>query len=499
MRLSPLLREKLGIDPPKLLVKCIIEVRRDKLDYVLSELQAMGIRVDRRLISQPVPGGNYYIPAWIPTDKIEEVSRIEGVVNVSKAMPRAIGSCTLQNVPFFARIKDELLGEVRIPDVEVPMQAILEAVPNPISVIKALGALAVPLTGFNPITNIRIFPTSVTAKILKDVRTKDGAGVTVAILDTGSPALTPQFMPKNPMLREFTLWPEPPQDGHGHGSWCHNCVCGLEAPSPYGMMTGMAPAVEKSIHVKVLNTFPGCGSTEQVLKGIEIAVKEGAKVVSMSLGGPAQGNGVDDPEAKVVNELAKEGVLFAIAMGNSGPNLFTGGSPGCALKAITVGSVSIIDKFKPAWWSSRGPGSDWDGEHEDDYKKVLGRYRDEIIKPDCTATGGGRASKGAKPDEVIWSGATGWFEGFYDGIKDATCGMHGTSQATPHVAGLLACLLSDEIIDDADDVKKQLKDTADEYIVLDPYNEEVDREFVEAYGKSIATGWGLFKLSRFKR
>jgi len=497
MRLSPLLREKLRVDPK--LVKCVIEVRRDKLDYVLSELRAIGIRIDRRLISQPIPEGNYYIPAYIPADKIEEVSRIEGVVYISKSMPRAIGGCTLQDIPFFAKIRDELLGDVRIPDIEIPMIAALEAVPNPISIVKATGSLLTPLTGLNPITNVRIYPTSVTAKILKDMKTKDGAGVTVAVLDTGSPFGVPQFFAKSASLEQYTVIPEPPDDWQGHGSWCHNCVCGGYAPSPYGPMVGMAPAVQKSIHVKCLNTFPGCGSSEGILKSIEIAVKRGAQVISMSLGGPAQGNSIDeDPEAKVVNELAKKGVLFAIACGNSGPNIFTSGSPGCAIKAITVGSVSIMDNFKPTWWSSRLQ-SDWYGEHQDVFDRDLARYGDELIKPDCTATGGGRALKGAKPDEVIWSGAKGWFEGFYDGIKDATCGMHGTSQATPHVAGLLACLLSDEIITDVDDVKKHLKDTADEYIILDPYNEEIDKEFVESYGKSVATGWGLFKLSRFKR
>ena len=72
MKLSPLLREKLKKDPPQL-VRCVIEVTPQRVAYILSQLQEMGISVDRRLISQPVPRGNFYIPAVIPVDLLDEV------------------------------------------------------------------------------------------------------------------------------------------------------------------------------------------------------------------------------------------------------------------------------------------------------------------------------------------------------------------------------------------------------------------------------------------
>ena len=570
-KLSPILRKATGLDST--LIDCVVEVRPDKEEYVLEQLKEMGIKVDNSLISQPVPGGDYYIPAWIPSNKLEQVAEISGVVMIYKNMPRAAGSCHEEAESSYFTINDPLLGEIKIPDVEIPKAAVINAIaPNPAALI---GTLIYPFAGINPFMKIKIFPTSVTASILKDVSTRDGAGVTVAILDTGSPAAVPQFAGKVGTLEQYTLWPEPPLDfmGHGcikkdcrittsfcgtmtleefwnrvdsevihakdgefkrlnvrdfvntedrqtrilgvfrtsadqsiriktkdatiqtttwhklftnlgeleakdvlkliedgaevsllteegqyaevksaklldhhekyfydltteaqryavegivvHNSWCHDCVCGLTAPCPYGMMTGMAPAVERSIHVKVLNTFPGCGSTWQILKGIEIAVKREAKVISMSLGGPSQGTCISDPEAKVVNQLSDKGVIFSIAMGNSGPKLWTGGSPGIALKAVTVASVSIIDDFRPAWWSSRGPGGKFDSSNKKDFDKALSHYKDLAIKPDCSCTGGGRAEKNAKYDEIIWSGATGWFEGFYDGLKDTTCGMHG--------------------------------------------------------------------------
>ena len=496
MKLSPLLKEKLKVDPPPQPIKCVVEVSPQRLDYVIQQLQEMGIRVDRNLISQPIPNGSYYIPAAIPADKLSEVERIPGVISISKSMIRAAGGAILSPTPTpFASVLDELLGEVHIPAVEIPSGAFFQSFPNP---VKGLGSMQAIFTGMNPVSNVRIYPTSVVAKIVKDVGTNDGAGVTVAVLDTGSPFGTPQFFAKMGTLEQYTVIPEPPDDMQSHGSWCHNAVCGGQAPSPYGPVIGIAPAVQRSIHVKCLNTFPGAGSTEGILKAIEIAVKRGAQVISMSLGGPAQGNSIDqDPECKVINELVKQGVIPVIAAGNSGPNPFTCGTPGSAVDAITVGSVSITDKFLPAWWSSRLQ-SDWYKEHQDEFSNDL-KHGDLLIKPDCTSLGGGRAAKDAAPDEVIWSGAKGWFEPFYDGLIDATGGMHGTSQATPVVAGLIACLISDGVISGVDDIKNQLKETAAEYIILDPYNGETDKQYVEQYGKSIATGWGLFKLSRFKR
>ncbi len=723
MKLSPLLREKLGEDPSGVLVKVILEVDKDKADYVIANLREMGLRPEISKVSTILD--STYIPVTVPDTMIMELTKIEGVKEVHKSLPRAIGGMTQLNVPFISAVKDELIGEVRIPAVEVPVNAFLEALPNPITAVKAIANLAKPLTGVNPITKVKIIPTGQTYKILKEGYVgNNGKGVIAAVLDTGSPALTYQFVRSLPKLEEYTVIPEPPQDYMGHGSWCSNCVYGPEAPSIYGKIVGGAPDVNKAIHVKVLNTFPGAGSTEGILQGIATAVAHGAQVISMSLGGPAEGSPLTDLECKVINGLSEQGIIFCIAMGNSGPSLWTGGSPGVALKALTVASVSILDNFNPAWWSSRGMGSEWDEKHQDEFSKLLNTYGDELIKPDCSATGGGRAFQDTKPDEVIFSGENGWFEGFYDGIKDGAGSMHGTcvvgdtpvftpdgpveienlkvddevwsfdghtlsrarvtnkwnrgtkeilrvyvnklgeiyatpnhpflvfengelkwkpaselrkgsvivatrslpenvskelvnvitpeiakllgyftskwlarglrylalysgltagvvkyrervikpphskeprlwktyqmmfgfkdapdghsygkisidsrhlrlaritsieehgkdkvwdievygynnfvadgfvvhnSQATPHVAGLVACLLSDGVINNVDDIKSVLRETASEYIIPDPINTDTDTKTIENYGKSIATGWGLFKLSRFKR
>jgi len=503
MKVSPLLKEKLKLVNPSSteLVHLVIEADEKKADYVLSQLREAGFTVDTSRISTIL--GKTYIPATVPAEFVSEVAKIEGVRMVHKSMPRAMGGMTTAKVPFFGRVVDELIGEVRIPAIEIPTAAVLEAMPNPITPLKALGNIAVPFTGVNPLVDVKIFPTSETFRILKgDIKTKEGEGITVAILDTGSPRLCPQFlMPlKAASLIEHTVIPEPPFDMMAHGSWCHNCVCGDSVSSIYGSLVGGAPKVDKSVHVKCLNTFPGTGTTEGILKAIEIAVNSGAKVISMSLGGSAQGPSVGsdaDVECKLINDLSVLGYIFVIAAGNSGSGLFTCGSPGAADKAVTVGSVSIMDNFLPAYWSSRLQ-SDWYGEHKDEFVRDLASYGDRLIKPDCTSLGGGRASEEATPDEVIWSGASGYFEGFYDGIKDLSEGMHGTSQATPTAAALIACALSDGIVRNGSDVKRYLRETAGGNVILDPLNKEVDMDYIGKYGKSVATGWGLLKLARLR-
>jgi len=495
MKLSPLLREKLKRDPPQYL-KCVIEVRPDRVDYIIEQLQEMGISINTSLISQPIPGGNYYIPVVIPPSVLDIIQAMPGVVSVSKSLPRGIGGAFTSDIPFFSSVEDELIGTVRIPAVEIPAIAFFTAPPNPLDLPKVIGTAISRLTGINPL-NFQAFTTEEAYKILKDAESEhDGEGVKIAVIDTGSNRFT--FQSIGDIIEEHTVISEPPQDLMGHGSHVSNTAYGNRWPTIYGPVIGGAPKAKK-MHIKALNIM-GAGTSEGILKAIEIAVKSGANVISMSLGGPAQGNGIEDMEAKVINELAAQGIMPVVAVSNGGPDPYTTGSPGHALKAITVASASITDKFLPAWWSSRGPGSDWDKEHLEDFRKLVEQYGDEIIKPDCTALGGGRAFKDSELDELQVSTATGWFEGHYDGLKgDQACLMHGSSQATPMVSGLIACLLSDGVIDTVDDVKKALKETAGDYIVEDPINTELDKEIIDNYGKSIATGWGLFKLSRFRR
>jgi len=105
-----------------------------------------------------------------------------------------------------------------------------------------------------------------------------GAGVTVAILDTGIDAGHEAFRGKSIVQKDFTGQGD--GDQNGHGTHCAGTVFGSEVG---GVRIGVAPGVAKALIGKVLDA-QGSGSTEQILDGILWAVREGANVVSMSIG-----------------------------------------------------------------------------------------------------------------------------------------------------------------------------------------------------------------------
>jgi subtilisin family serine protease len=105
-----------------------------------------------------------------------------------------------------------------------------------------------------------------------------GAGVTVAVLDTGIDAAHPAFANTRLVQADFTG--EGDGDGNGHGTHCAGSLFG---GAVNGLRIGVAPGVERALIGKVLDRRGG-GSTEQILDGLLWAVREGANVVSMSLG-----------------------------------------------------------------------------------------------------------------------------------------------------------------------------------------------------------------------
>lgn len=105
-----------------------------------------------------------------------------------------------------------------------------------------------------------------------------GAGVTVAVLDTGIDASHDAFRGKPIVQKDFTG--EGDGDGNGHGTHCAGTFFGGEVT---GLRIGVAPGVRRALVGKVLDAN-GSGTTEQILDGLLWAVREGANVVSMSIG-----------------------------------------------------------------------------------------------------------------------------------------------------------------------------------------------------------------------
>lgn len=230
-----------------------------------------------------------------------------------------------------------------------------------------------------------------------------GAGVSVAVLDTGVDATHPDLAGKVAEARNFTEVADA-RDTVGHGTHVASTIAGTGAASG-GKYRGVAPDATL-LDGKVCEDA-GC-TDSAILAGMQwAAVEKKAAVVNMSL------SGWDTPEVDPVEEAvqtltAQTGTLFVLAAGNDGSDGSVG-SPASADAGLAVGAVDRDDEL--ADFSSRGP-----------------RVGDDALKPDITAPG---------VDIVAARSADGFIG---DPVGDRYVTLSGTSMATPHVAGSAALL-----------------------------------------------------------
>jgi subtilisin family serine protease len=245
-----------------------------------------------------------------------------------------------------------------------------------------------------------------------------GAGVKVAVLDTGIDASHPDL--QNQVLASASfVGTADAADGNGHGTHVASLIAGTGTAAA-GARRGVAYGAQLLVG-KVLDDS-GRGPESGVIAGMQWAVAQGSQVVNMSLGGAGT---ADDPLVQAVDDLsAASGALFVVAAGNSGPSSGTIAVPGAAAAALTVGAVTRTDAV--TFFSSRGP--------------VANTYQ---IKPDITAPGvnivGARAGGGTTNPYTTYS---------------------GTSQATPQVAGAAALLRQEHPQWTSKQIKAALVDTA---------------------------------------
>lgn len=181
-----------------------------------------------------------------------------------------------------------------------------------------------------------------------DTMARPGAGVTIAVLDTGVDARHPAF--KGTPLRAIDATGEGGEasDSVGHGTWCAGAIGGFAvdtANSPY-----MGLAVGCSIlAIKVL-TSRGWGTDAMIARGIEIAISAKVDGISMSLGGAGE-----MPRTRAAIELAKSaGIPITAAAGNEGPAEGTVGYPGAYNSVECVGALTQAEPPTIARFSSRG-------------------------------------------------------------------------------------------------------------------------------------------------
>lgn len=111
-----------------------------------------------------------------------------------------------------------------------------------------------------------------------DTTTATGAGVKVAVLDTGIDSAHPAFT--GVTLTQMDFSGSGNGDVQGHGTHCAGTIFGRDVNN---VRIGVAKGVTQALIGKVLGDN-GSGNSAMIFKGIQWAVNEGARVISMSLG-----------------------------------------------------------------------------------------------------------------------------------------------------------------------------------------------------------------------
>jgi len=183
----------------------------------------------------------------------------------------------------------------------------------------------------------------------------NGTGVRLAILDTGISTSNPEFAGRIVACHTEVQGTSSCEDDNGHGTH----VAGIAGAAGINTAArGVAPNVQ-FLEDKVLDSNGG-GSISQIIAGIQWAINNGAKVISMSLStSPADNGGTSSncdasfsSLSSAVRNAVADGVTVVAAAGNSGGQGM--GAPGCLSSVIAVGAVDSTDTL--ASFSSVGAG-----------------------------------------------------------------------------------------------------------------------------------------------
>jgi subtilisin family serine protease len=298
-----------------------------------------------------------------------------------------------------------------------------------------------------------------------------GAGIGIAILDSGIYAAHHSFGSRVVASVDFTGENKLGQDPYGHGTHVAAIAAGNDHVA-YGAYTGVAPQA-KLFNVRVLNSS-GEGRTADAISGIDWCIANKSvngnniRVLNLSFGATAVDTYATDALCKAVRRAVDAGLVVCVAAGNmgkdaSGQTIYGAiHSPGIEPSAITVGAANTygtdtrVDDTVTTY-SSRGPTRGY-------YVDSAGVKRyDNLIKPDIIAPGNKLIEAGSPSsylDEAYpQNDASG--SGLYPDTYHEMVYMSGSSMATPAVAGAAALVLQRNPYLTPNLVKATLQYTAD--------------------------------------
>jgi len=190
------------------------------------------------------------------------------------------------------------------------------------------------------------------ADIAQNSRGLTGAGINVAVMDTGvdydHPDLGGCFGPGCRVQKGYdfvgdaylggtaNIVPDPdPDDCNGHGTH----VAGIVGAN--GGVKGVAPGV--TFYAYRVFGCDGTTTSDIMIAAMERALADGADILSMSIGSPLQWP--QYPTAAASDRLVNKGMVVVAAAGNNGPGgstplgLYASSAPGMGRKVISVASV----------------------------------------------------------------------------------------------------------------------------------------------------------------
>jgi subtilisin family serine protease len=337
-----------------------------------------------------------------------------------------------------------------------------------------------------------------------------GAGVNVAVLDSGIDESHPDLQGKIRLKRNFTKegGPDDVSDATGHGTHVASTIGGKGTASN-GQLKGIAPGCELLIG-RVLH--PQDSGLSNAIRGIKWASANSADVISMSIGSDTPKDGTDELSNAVLSAVNKYGIVVVCAAGNAGfdrdnprrRRKSSIGTPAASQAALTVGAVKFDEKtnrFKVADFSSIGPVKRPNSNDElDDHYNI----KPDIIAPGEDVLAGRARGKEAKPPRDPNKHINPQFEQYYT-FKS------GTSMATPIVSGSIAIILeaykkSRNIIDDNQWKIEKLKQMEDCFnlgyfikkIIMETA-QNIDRENDDpskVSNKSMISGAGVIRVDK---
>jgi type VII secretion-associated serine protease mycosin len=196
-------------------------------------------------------------------------------------------------------------------------------------------------------------------------KTTKGAGVTVAVLDTGVVGTRADLTGQVTTGPDLVGGSEKPGDADWgvHGTGMASVIAGHgHGPGGSEGVMGVAPAA-KILSVRVIrdDESPDRGllqaSHTPISEGIKYAVDHGAQVISMSLGGTVPGADSDTTnEAGAVRYAIAHGVSVVVSAGNSGDKPEKDVTEYPAGERGVIGVAAVDEKGKRAFFSSTG----WD-------------------------------------------------------------------------------------------------------------------------------------------